>query len=230
MNHAVFACEIVIVFALLLIAERIFGKLGVIAWVGVATVLANITTAKTVTLFSLSSTAGTVLFASCFLATDILNEYYDERDARTAVNLGVFCNVLAIVATQICLMYIPNEFDYAQESMKTLFGLNFRISVSSAVMYYMSNMADVILYSKIKKKTGSGKMWLRNNVSTILCNCLENFGFVILAFAGIYDAATIIEIAVSTCVIEIVVAICDTPFLYIAGMKFKRGKDVTVRG
>ena len=58
--------------------------------------------------------------------------------------------------------------------------------------------------------------WLRNNVSTILCNCLENFGFITLAFVGIYDAETILIIATSTSIVEMIVALLDTPFLYIA--------------
>ena len=56
-----------------------------------------------------------------------------------------------------------------------------------------------------------------NNVSTILCNCLENFGFIFLAFVGIYDGATILTIAASTSIVEAIVALCDTPFLYLAG-------------
>jgi uncharacterized PurR-regulated membrane protein YhhQ (DUF165 family) len=61
-------------------------------------------------------------------------------------------------------------------------------------------------------------------VATILCNCLENFGFIGLAFAGIYDFGTIITIAVSTSIIEAIVAVCDTPFLY-AARRIKCGDE-----
>ena len=50
----------------------------------------------------------------------------------------------------------------------------------------------------------------------VLCNCLENFGFISLAFLGIYDIRTIFTIAISTSIIEVVVAILDTPFLYLS--------------
>ena len=46
MNELILLCELVAVFTLLLIAKRLFGKAGVIAWVPIATVLANIITAK----------------------------------------------------------------------------------------------------------------------------------------------------------------------------------------
>lgn len=83
-------------------------------------------------------------------------------------------------------------------------------------MYFVANIADVLLYNKIKEKTGEKLMWLRNNVSTILCNCLENFFFIFFAFVGIYSMKDILIIALSTSVIEAIIGLCDTPFLYLA--------------
>lgn len=208
--------EIICAFSGLLLLKKYFGKVGVISWVAMATILANIITAKTVNLLGLSTALGTVLFASVFLATDILNECYDKESAKMAVRLGLLSNVVLIVFTQLALRYIPNSYDYANGAMQTLFGLNLRISLASMIMYYISNMLDIALFNKIKEKTNGKMLWLRNNVSTILCNCIENFFFIALAFYGIYDITTVLIIAGSTSIIEILVALCDTPFLYLA--------------
>lgn len=216
MNFVILLVEVAFVFASLIACKYLFGKNGVIAWVPVATILANIITAKNADILGLSTAIGTVMFASTFLATDILNECYSPKDAKTAIKLGLVSNVILIISTQIALLYIPSEFDYAHEAMKTLFSLNLRISIASAVMYYVSNMADILLFNAIREKTAGKMLWLRNNVSTILCNCLENFGFIGLAFAGVYDFQTIIVIAASTSIVEAMVALLDTPFLYLA--------------
>ena len=215
-NEVIILLEIVFVFSSLLVCKKLFGKEGVIAWVPIATILANIITAKNANIAGLSTAIGTVMFASTFLATDILIECYSAEDARKAVLIGLISDIVLIISTQIALAYTPSEFDYAHDAMKTLFSLNLRISIASAVMYFVANMADIFIFSKIKKHTGGEKLWLRNNISTILCNCLENFGFIGLAFAGIYDFGTIMTIALSTSAIEAIVAACDTPFLYLA--------------
>lgn len=224
MNELIILAEIIIVFSILLLCKKLFGKTGVMVWVSLATVLANIITAKNVNIFGLSTAIGTVMFASTFLATDILTEFYSAKDARKAINIGLFSNVILIVSTQIALLYTPSEFDYANDAMKTLFSLNLRISIASAAMYYIANMADIYVFSKIKAMTGGKQLWLRNNIATILCNCLENFGFIGLAFAGIYDFKTIMTIAISTSIVEAVVAVCDTPFLYLA-KRLKNGDE-----
>lgn len=216
MNSLLIFGEIFVVFSMLLLAKKLFGRDGVVAWVPIATILANIITAKNASVFGLSTAIGTVMFASTFLATDILSECYSKQDAKKAVLIGLAANIVLIVSTQIALLYVPSEFDYAHEAMETLFSLNLRISLASAVMYVIANMTDVYIFNKLKDRMQGRRLWFRNNISTILCNCLENFGFIALAFAGIYDAKTIFTIAISTSAIELVAALCDTPFLYLA--------------
>ena len=216
MNNVLIFVEVFFVFSSVVVCHALFGKVGMISWVPIATILANIITAKNVNVFGLSTAIGTVMFASTFLATDILSECYSPDDAKKAVYMGLFADVILIIATQIALTYTPSQFDYAHDSMVTLFSLNIRISIASAVMYFISNMGDIFIFNELKAKMHGKKLWVRNNVSTILCNCLENFGFIALAFWGIYDIKTIITIAFSTSVIELLVALLDTPFLYIA--------------
>ena len=216
MNAVYLLCEILIVFPSVILFYKLFGKIGVTVWVAIATILANVITAKNADILGMSTAIGTVMFASTFLATDILTEFHSAKDARNAVRIGLFSSCVLIVSTQIALLYVPSKFDIAHDAMKTLFDLNLRISLASMLMYFIANTMDIWFFGKLREKTGERKLWLRNNIATILCNCLENFGFIFLAFVGIYDIKTILTIAVSTSIIEAIVAICDTPFLYIA--------------
>lgn len=216
MNVVLLFIEIFCTFVSVVLMNRFFGKYGLLAWVPIASILANIMTAKTVDMFGLSSTMGTVLFASTFLATDILTENYDFKLARKAVFMGMFGTLFYIVSSQIAIRYIPSAFDYAHDSMVTIFSLSLRISISSIIMYFVANMADVYLYDKLRSKMNGNHMWLRNNVSTIVCNCLENFFFMLMAFIGTFNFQTVVIMALSTSVIEIIAGICDTPFLYLA--------------
>jgi uncharacterized integral membrane protein (TIGR00697 family) len=220
MNTVYLFLEIIICFSAVVLIVKLFGKNGLIAWVGIASILANIITAKTSNILGLDAAQGSVLFASTFLATDILCEKYGKKEAKTGVLVGLFSSVALIVATQIALLYSPVEYDYADAPMQVLFGLNLRITASSIVMYLIANLADIAVFDKLKQMTGGKWLWLRNNVATILCNCIENFGFIFLAFLGIYTAGQCFEIAIATSVIEIVAAVCDTPFAYL-GRKLK---------
>ena len=214
MNEILLFIEIIIVFSIVLITNRLFKKEGLIAYIGIASVLANIQVAKQITIFGLDATLGNVLFASTFLATDILTEYYSKKDAVKGVNVGLMSVIIYIIISQLTLLFTPNSFDFVSDSMKNIFELAPRICIASVVMFYIANRVDVFLYNKLKLK--NTKLWFRNNLSTILCNCLENFLFIGLAFYGIYDLKTILIIAGTSSIIETIIALCDTPFLYLA--------------
>ena len=222
MNEKLLFAEIVVVFSLLLLAKRLFGKAGVLAWIPLATVMANILTVKNANIFGLNTAIGSVMFASTFLATDILTECYGVKEARRGVLMGFFGALMFMVCSQIALFYNPSSIDHASEAMRKLFDLNFRVSLASITMYLAANMADVFLYDRLKTRTCGKKIWLRNNISTIVCNCAENFLFVLLGFYGMYDFAQCIGIACSISIIEAIVGICDTPFLY-AAIRIRNG-------
>lgn len=216
MNNLLLVVEIICCFTALLLAKKFFGKIGVFAWVALAAVLANVVQSKNAQLLGLYAGIGHVLFSSNFLATDILNECYSQKDAKTAVFIGLFGNIVYLVAMIIAIGYKASPIDTMNEHMSAMFGLNIRITLSSMFWYMVSNLGDVWLYDKLKKLTNGKYLWLRNNVATIVFNCAENFGFAFFAFGGIYSTKDILSIAIASTLVEILVGICDTPFLYLA--------------
>lgn len=215
MNIVLGIISIIATFSIVVGIEKIFKKEGLYVWISIATIMANILVCKSIEIFGVTASLGNVMFASIFLATDILSEKYDVKDSRKAVILAIVSQIIFIMTTTLAISYIPSETDLSNDSMKTLFSINTRVSISSIVMFGASNMLDIYLFEKLKRKFPK-QLWLRNNVSTIISNCLENYFFVFFAFVGIYDYNTILSIATTTSILEIIIAICDTPFMYIS--------------
>lgn len=207
--------NIIVTFSLVVLIEKLFKKEGLYVWLSIATILANITVCKMIDVFSFTTSLGNVLFASTFLATDIMSEKYSKEDAKKGVYLSVFSGITFIIITQLTLLFIPSSDDVVNASMMNLFSISIRTITASMFMFFISNIADIHLYNKLKEKYPN-KLWLRNNISTILCNCIENYFFNTLAFIGIFPMSVIISIATTTTIIEIIIAICDTPFLYLS--------------
>lgn len=219
MNTLLFFVTAVVTFGLLVVISRLFGKDGIYAWIGMAVVVANILVCNSVDLFGLSATLGNVLFGTVFLATDILTENYGVDSAKKAVWMGVSMEVITLILTQLALLFTPNELDFVRESMQNLFGLFPRVSLASCSMFILSNQLDIYLFEKIREKTNGKYLFLRNNIATIISQCVENFLFYVIAFLGLYSMKDLISMTIVCCAIEIVVALLDTPFLYLAVYK-----------
>lgn len=216
MNEILFIAQVFILFGSLVLVEKLFKNSGVIVWVTFATIIAEIMSSKTVDVFGLTVTSGTVMFAANFTATDILSEKYGKNESKKAVNISMFFCVLYIIVCEILTHLIPSKTDFADRFIKGLFSFQPRITASSVVMCYIANMADIYLFEKIKKATKGKYLWIRNNVATIICNCSENVLFTFGAFYGILNMKQVLWTSLGVSIIEAVVALLDTPFVYIS--------------
>ena len=207
--------NIVVTFSLVVLIEKLFKKEGLYVWLSIAIILANLTVCKMIDILGFTTSLGNVLFASTFLATDIMSEKYGKDEAKKGIYISIFSGITFIIITKLTLLFIPSSDDIVEGAMELLFNVSMRTTIASMLMFFISNMLDINIYNKLKEKYPK-KLWLRNNVSTILCNCLENYFFNSLAFLGIFSIPVIISIATTTSVLEIIIALCDTPFLYLS--------------
>lgn len=217
-NELIFISTVLIYLGSVLLLYKVFGKNGLYAFAVFGTLLGNIAVCKCVDIFSLSTTAGNVLYASTFLVTDILSEKYGKKDATKAVAYSFSIMVLWMLGTQLILLFKPNANDYINDSLKVVFGLVPRVTVASLIGFVCSQYLDVFLYHFIWSKTGNNKtmLWLRNNGSTLTSQAIDTVIFTFIAFWGVYPQEVFWSILITTYVFKAIVALLDTPFMYLA--------------
>lgn len=217
-NEIIFVASVLIYLGSVLLLYKLFGKNGLFAFAIFGTLLGNIAVCKTIDLFGVSTTAGNVLYASTFLVTDILSEKYGKKEATKAVKYSFAIMLLWLLGTQLNLMYTPNANDYISPSLQVVFGLVPRITIASLIGFVCSQNIDVFLYHFIWSKTGENtkKLWLRNNGSTLISQAIDTVVFTTLAFWGVYPIEVFISILITTYVFKAIVALLDTPFIYLA--------------
>lgn len=220
MNELLFITSGILGFFGVALTAKLFGKYGLIAWVAISAILANIAVTKQVTMFGVDCTLGNIMFSSTYLATDILSEVYGKKWARMAVFAGLMAAVVFVGFGLFVNVYKANQWDYANESLNMILSFSIRTTTMSIVCFFIANYADVWLFEKFRQKSEKN-LWLRNNVCTIITNCIENFLLCFGAFYGMYDAQYCLMIAATTCVVEILAALLDTPFCYL-GRKWAR--------
>jgi len=204
-------------FIAILFSYRVFGKTGLFIWIPVAVIVANIQVVKTIELFGFTATLGNIVYASSFLVTDILSENYGKEEARRGVFMGFFSLICMTLLMNLALVFVPDSSDFAHESLTNIFQIMPRIAGASLAAYLVSQLHDVWAYHLWKRKfPASRMMWLRNNLSTAVSQLLDSIVFTIVAFYGVFETPVLIDIVFTTYFLKLIVAVSDTPFLYIA--------------
>ncbi|PTH15308.1 hypothetical protein BU591_05715 [Staphylococcus agnetis] len=213
-------------FILLVLMFRLFGPQGLIVWVAIGTMIANIQVIKTVDIFTISATLGNVMFASIYLATDILNDIYGRKVAKRAVWMGFFSTLIMIILMQISLSFQPSTADFAQSALDTIFGLVPRIALASIIAYIIGQYIDVFIFSCIKRIFSSDRtFFIRAYGSTMLSSIIDTGIFVIIAFlGGPLPNDVVFEIFVTTYVLKLIATIFNVPFGYWAKWLYRKGK------
>lgn len=221
-NEFLLLASLIVLFSGLLIFYRCFGATGIYCWTVFATIAANIEVLMVVDAFGMEQTLGNVMFASTFLATDILSEVEGKKQADRAVTLGIVTSVAFILVSQSWLLYTPAESDWAAGNIRAIFSNTPRVMLSSLLVYAVTQRFDVWAYHKwwafTKKKYGDERkfLWLRNNGSTLISQLLNTVLFTFAAFYGKYEWKTLLEICSSSYVIYVFTSLTDTPFVYLA--------------
>lgn len=228
-NELLLIGSVILIYSVVIISYKLFGKNGLFAMTSIATVLANIEVLMLVEAFGISQTLGNVMFASTFLITDILSENEGEKSAATAVWIGVFTSVVMLIFTQYWLLYIPSSQDWAREHISQIFSTTPRLMLASFTGYVISQRLDVWLYHKwwdfTSKRCGNSMrfLWVRNNFSTLISQVINTVVFTLIAFGGWYDNTTMFTVMLSSYVVYVFTSLLDTPCVYIARkMKQKR--------
>ena len=203
MNELLLIGSLIVTFSLVLVFFRLFGETGLYCWTVLATIAANIEVLIVVNAFGMEQTLGNILFASTFLVTDLLSEFYGKEASNKAVNIGIACSLTFIVISQSWLHYIPTESDFAMPHIQAIFSNTPRLMLTSFVVYAIC-------------RDSSRFLWLRNNGSTLISQLLNTLLFTFGAFAGTYPLPTLISIAWSSYIISIVTILADTPVVYLA--------------
>ncbi|SMG48139.1 queuosine precursor transporter [Dethiosulfovibrio salsuginis] len=203
-------------FLFIMAIYRLWGKQGLLCWIPVSVILANIQVVKLVSLFGITATLGNIVYASAFLVTDILSENHGKEDAKQAVYIGFFSLIATTVIMNLALQFTAHPDDFAQGAMETIFKIMPRLAIASLIAYGLSQMHDVWAFHWWREKTNGKHLWLRNNLSTLVSQALDSVVFTFVAFYGTLPLGVLWEIFISTYVLKFIVAACDTPFVYLA--------------
>ncbi|MBN2087857.1 queuosine precursor transporter [Candidatus Peregrinibacteria bacterium] len=177
----------------------------------------NLVSSKIIDIYGFIMPAGAIFYAITFPCTDIICECWGKERARKTVMVGFLANLLILLFIWIAVK-LPSADFWAvnQESFSMFFGMVPRIILGSMVAYLCSQLFDVWMFSLIRKKSEGKYLWLRNNVATMASQLIDTILFITIAFYVTVPNSVLVAMIFGQYVVKLVIAVIDTPFVYLA--------------
>ncbi len=215
MNEILWFLFMLLDFSIVILIFRLFRKEGLYAMIVMSIIVCNIQVVKIVKLLGMTATLGNVLYGSIFFSTDLLSEVYGRKDAKKGVMMGFFTLIVMMIYMKIALIFKPDPSDFSQPHLEGIFNVMPRIVIASLTAYIVSQLHDVWAFHFWKSRTKGRFLWLRNNFSTMVSQFIDSVIFCLIAFMGLFSPRTWWNILLTTYILKFLVALFDTPFIYV---------------
>ena len=183
-------------------------------------------------------TAANIPFSITYLITDIVSQKYGKAQSTYLVIAGLF--TLSLYQFFIWVdIHSPSANTATDHYYTYIFGLSMASIIIGAVVYCVSQLADISIFSFIRSlflkkfgEQGDKYRWVWNNASTLISQAIDTILYQLLFF-GLYlgmiqkgQFHTVWHIIFAQYAVRVVLAFCDTPiFLLFTAVSKKRGVE-----
>lgn len=188
---------------------------------------------------SYALTAGVVLWPLEFVLTDVVNEYFGVKAVKRISYIAVGLIAYAFIMFYFSMGLPPTAYwltsmaDKGVPNMDAAFGAVFGqgmwIIVGSLVAFVVGQLVDVMVFRKIKQKTGERMVWLRATGSTVISQLVDSFIVLFIAFkiGNDWSWQLVLAICLMNYSYKLVMAFVLTPLIYLLRMGIERylGKE-----
>jgi uncharacterized integral membrane protein (TIGR00697 family) len=181
-NELIFLIQVSLI-ALSALGALYLGQAGLIAFICVQTILANLFIVKQITLFGLHATCTDAFTVGAVLGLNLLQEYYGRSATKIAIWSSFFLLVFYALISQIHLWFQASTADTMQQHFYPILHLMPRIVIASFSVYLLVQYIDAWFYGYLKSRWHNNYLLMRNYLSIIICQLIDT---VLFSFLGLY--------------------------------------------
>ena len=167
---------------------------------------------------------GILPYPITFLITDLISEVYGKKKANQVVTTGIFASFFSLIIVYISDAVPATDWSPINDALfSKVFGATAIAVLASMMAYLFAQYIDIQVFHFWKKVTRGKHLWLRNNFSTFLSQFIDTVTVLLLlcTFKKI-EWSLFWKLLEAGFLFKVLIAICDTPFLYLGVYFFKK--------
>jgi queuosine precursor transporter len=172
--------------------------------------------------------AGNLFFPISYIFGDILTEVYGFARTRRVIWAGfaalIFASLMGLVVVNMPINPDEKFNETIQPALEIVFGSTWRIVLASLLGFWAGDFVNSYVMARMKVWTKGRFLWTRTIGSTLVGQTVDSVIFYPLAFAGLWETRTLINVILFNLVFKVAVEILFTPVTYLVVNFLKRAE------
>lgn len=164
---------------------------------------------------------GFIPFPITFLLTDLLNEFYGKRAARTVtwVGFGMAVFTLVVVTVAVAMPWHPDTLQpewtgLTPSTFDAVFASGRRILIASMTAYVVAQLIDIAVFHRLKSLTRGKLLWVRATGSTVISQLIDTIVIQSMVWSGNLEVPRLTNLIITSWVGKVFIAVLLTPLIY----------------
>jgi uncharacterized integral membrane protein (TIGR00697 family) len=154
--------------------------------------ITNVLNLKFVNVGGLSVIGSQIVYVFSLILADIMAEVYGYRRVRRLLYLALVCLLVYALALQIVVNLPPAKDFGTDKEFRTVFAQTPRIAFASITAYFVTELTNSFIMSRLKVRLTARYFYGRATVSVGLAQVVNAATFFGVAFAGVMSLQTIL--------------------------------------
>jgi hypothetical protein len=164
---------------------------------------------------------GFIPFPITFLLTDLINEFYGKKAARTVtwVGFGMAVFTLVVITVAVAMPWHPDTLQpswtgLTPNTFDQVFASGRRILIASMTAYVVAQLIDIAVFHRLKSLTKGKLLWVRATGSTVISQLIDTIVIQSMVWSGNLELPKLTNLIITSWVGKVIIAILLTPLIY----------------
>ena len=170
--------------------------------------------------------AALIFFPLTYFLDDNLTEVYGFKISRFIIWCGLICSAFISLGIWITVHLNPSHYWHHQHEYEIIFGSTPILFLASSLGYFIGEMCNSTILSKIKIMTSGRWLWVRVISSTSVAVAIDSIIFCNIAFLGILSQDVIWKMIATQYVFKVGYELFALPLTYLISGYLKKKDQV----
>ena len=217
MNILIYFCILIIVTITIYLMRKLLGKQGLELTLIIVNILSLILSFKFIKISNFSIISNSITYVSIFTVIYLLLEEYDHKDIKKTINTNFIINIFLSIMLYLMSYYTQAINDTVGINMTNVFIRNYRILIAYPITTFLSSHLTILMYNKIKNLYNN--MFISTTTTYLAIGLIDIIIYTLIGYLNVYQIKILIEIALSTYMIRLVLTVLHSLLLTILTKK-----------